>query len=87
MEAPALLGGSELRSLLRSDDAATRAYWMGALMREANTRDVWLFMRPDDARALWPALLRHLGRSHAMWTWLLGMPPAAWPPEDAHRRA
>ena len=49
-------------------------------MREANTRDVWIFVQPDDIRALWPDLLRHLGRSRGMWAFLLGMEPAEWPP-------
>jgi hypothetical protein len=44
---------------------------MGALLREANTRDVWLFVTPDEIRKAWPHLMRHLGRSRAMWTYLL----------------
>lgn len=44
---------------------------MGALLREANSRDVWLFVTPDDIREAWPYLLRHLGRSRAMWAYLL----------------
>jgi hypothetical protein len=46
---------------------------MGALLREANTRDVWSFVRPDAIRALWPKLERHLGRARAMWAYLLGL--------------
>lgn len=52
---------------LASSDPAERAYWMGALLREANTRDVWLFVHPDEIRELWPRLIRHLGRSRQMW--------------------
>ena len=36
----------ELRTHLHSTDAEERAYWTGALPREANTRDVWLFVTP-----------------------------------------
>jgi hypothetical protein len=43
-----------------------RAYWMGALLREANTRDVWLFVTPDAIRASWDRVHRHLGRTRAM---------------------
>jgi hypothetical protein len=53
---------------------------MGALLREANTRDVWLFVHPDEIRALWPRLIRYLGSSRQMWAWLLKLPPPEWPP-------
>ena len=45
---------------LASSDPEERAYWMGALLREANTRDVKLFVDTDEIRALWPRLIRHL---------------------------
>lgn len=67
---------------LRSRDLERRAYWMGALLREANTRDVPLFVDHDEIRALWPRLLRHLGRSREMWAWLLGLPAPEWPPRS-----
>lgn len=73
----------EFRARLRSADPAVRAYWLGALLREANTRDVWLFVTPEEIRRLWPMLLRHLGRSREMWTWLLEMPDSPWPPPEA----
>ncbi len=62
-----------------------RAYWMGALLREANTRDVWLYVTPAEVRAAWPRLGRHLGRTRAMWAWLLQLPDAPWPPPEARR--
>jgi len=71
---------SQFRASLRDPDPAVRAYWMGALLREANSRDVWLFVTPDQVRAAWPDLIRHLGRSRPMWAWLLGMSPESWPP-------
>ena len=70
----------ELKEHLASDDLEERAYWMGALLREANTRDVWLFVNAGEIRALWPPLIRYLGRWRSMWAWLLGMPPPEWPP-------
>ncbi len=75
---------ADLRRHLRSADQFERAYWMGALLREANTRDVWLFVTADEIRALWPQLLRHLGRSRDRWAWLLGLPAPVWPPPEAH---
>ena len=73
----------DLRELLASEDLEVRAYWMGALLREANTRDVWLFVRPAGIRALWPRLIRYLGRSRAMWSYLLGLEAPVWPPLEA----
>jgi hypothetical protein len=68
-----------LREKLASTVRDERAYWMGALLREANSRDVWLFVTPDQIRDAWPDLLRHLGRRREMWAWLLGL-DATWPP-------
>ncbi len=70
----------DLREHLDATDPEERAYWMGALLREANTRDVWLFVTPDAIKALWPRLIRYLGRSRDMWAWLLGLPKPEWPP-------
>src|SRR6188508_1651675 len=69
----------ELHEHLRASSQATQAYWLGALLREANTRDVWLFTTPEQIRSLWPLLRRHLGRARARWAWLLDIadaPPA-----------
>ncbi len=67
---------------LASSDPDECAYWMGALLREANTRDVRLFVEIGEIRALWLRLLRHLGRSRDMWAWLLGLPAPEWPPRS-----
>ena len=71
---------ADLRAALVDPDPEVRAYWMGALLREANTRDVWLFVTPDMIRASWDRLQRHLGRSRAMWAFLLDLPNRPWPP-------
>jgi hypothetical protein len=73
----------ELRAHLASPDVDERAYWLGALLREANTRDVWLYVSPEEIAALWPKLVRHLGRTRRMWAFLLRLPDVAWPPRDA----
>ena len=75
----------ELKARLQSPDLEQRAYWLGALLREANTRDVWLFTTEGEIRSLWSRLLRHLGRSRDMWAWLLGLPRPTWPPPEAER--
>jgi hypothetical protein len=71
---------ADLRRHLASVDPEERAYWLGALLREANTRDVWLYVTPDAIREDWPRLIRYLGRSRAMWAYLLGLEPPRWPP-------
>ena len=75
----------DLRRLLRHPDAERRAYWTAALLREANTRDVWPFLRPAEIRALWPRLIRHLGRSRPMWAYLLDLADPGWPPPEGRR--
>ena len=73
----------DLRRHLASADADERAYWLGALLREANTRDVWLYITPDAIRAAWSNVVRYLGRSRAMWAYLLGLEAPQWPPTVA----
>src|SRR5262245_6674189 len=63
----------EFREHLRDADVDRRAYWLGALLREANTRDVWLFVAPWEIREAWTRVRRHLGRSRPMWEYLLGL--------------
>src|SRR5260370_9470279 len=50
----------QLKEHLASADPEERAYWMGALLRAANTRDLWLFVHRDDISGLWPRLIRYL---------------------------
>jgi hypothetical protein len=72
----------QFEQLLEHPDLEARAYWLGALLREANTRDVWLFTTPEQVRSMWPFLLRHLGRSRERWAWLLDIETASWPPRE-----
>ena len=57
---------ADLHRYLKQSDRDVRAYWMAALLREANTRDVWLFTTPQEIREAWPLLIRYLGRSRAL---------------------
>jgi hypothetical protein len=73
---------ADLQQRLASSDPAERAYWMGALLREANTRDVWMFVTPQRIRDTWSSVLRHLGRRREFWGFLLDLDPT-WPPTHA----
>lgn len=73
----------DLKRHLSSGDPEERAYWLGALLREANSRDVVLFTNRDEILANWPRLIRYLGRSREMWAWALGLPAPEWPPAEA----
>ena len=78
---------ADLKRHLASPDLEERAYWLGALMREANSRDVWLFAQPADIAAVWPQLSRHLGKTRERWAWLLDLPLLPWPPPEAYASA
>jgi hypothetical protein len=73
---------SEFRKRIESPDDRVRGYWLGALLREANSRDVWLFTTPGLVRKDWEFVLPHLGKARAMWGWLLDM-DATWPPKPS----
>jgi hypothetical protein len=73
---------ADLARYLEDQDPDVRAYWMAALLREANTRDVWLFTTPAAIRAAWPRLQRYLGRARELWAYLLQAPLTPWPPRQ-----
>ena len=78
---------ADLRAGLADRRPDVRAYWMGALLREANSRDVWLYVTPGEIRACWPRLQRHLGRHRRMWAFLLDLPLTEWPPTSSRGAA
>lgn len=69
------LTGAEFRQRLAQGSPSERAYWLGALLREANTRDVWLFTSVREITELWPLVYRHLGKAKDLWSFLLRLPP------------
>ena len=73
----------ELKRRLPDGEIEQRAYWLGALLREANTRDVWLFTSPAQVRALWPYVIRYLGDARDRWAWLMDLDAPEWPPAEA----
>ena len=74
--------GGGIEAIAALPDLARRGYWLGAVLREANTRDVWLFTTAEEIRSMWPHILPHLGRARAMWAWLLGLDEPIWPPRQ-----
>ena len=74
---------AQLRRHLDDPDPERRGYWLGALLREANSRDIWLFTTPDRVRSDWDHVIPHLGKERERWAWLLGLPSPVWPPADA----
>jgi hypothetical protein len=64
----------DLRRHLGHGSNEERAYWLGALLREANSRDVWLYTSPAEVRAMWPFIWRHLGKSRELWSYILALP-------------
>ncbi|HVS19350.1 MAG TPA: hypothetical protein VMT18_12165 [Planctomycetota bacterium] len=56
---------------LRTGDDGVRSYLIAKLMRQAKPDDVFSFVRLDEIVGLWPGIRTRLGRTRAMWTWLL----------------
>lgn len=57
---------------LRTGDDGVRSYLIAKLMRQAKPDDVFSFVGLDEIAGLWPRIHPRLGRTRAMWTWLLG---------------
>jgi hypothetical protein len=60
------------RARLGDPDPEVRAYYLGKLMRQAKPDDVFTFVTLREIKALFPLVVRYLGRSREFWTWLLG---------------
>lgn len=63
----------ELKDKIAAAEAGERARLLGKVMREARDPDVWRFTTLDEVRALWPGIVRHLGRRRAFWEYLLSV--------------
>lgn len=72
----------EFRARLRDADAATRAYFLGKLMRQAKPDDVFLFVTRDAVLREWEAVQPHLGTTRPFWTWLVSL----WKRQDDEQR-
>lgn len=58
---------SQLERVLASSDEKERDEVIVRLLREANSRDVWLFVSWDDIEAAWPRIMHRLGRARGVW--------------------
>jgi hypothetical protein len=61
----------DLRRELASAEAATQGYYQAALLREANSRDAWLYRTPSEVKNNWPNVARHLGKARSKWMYIL----------------
>lgn len=60
------------RARLVDPDPDVRAYYLGKLMRQARPDDVFAFVTLREIKAVFPLVLRYLGRRRDYWTWMLG---------------
>ena len=61
----------QFRERLETGSEAERARLLGALLREARPDDAFLFVTPDQIRAAWSSVEKHLGQRRDFWRWLL----------------
>lgn len=58
---------AEVRRVLSSDEREARDEVIGRILREANTRDVWLFLDWAAIDEAWDRVAHRLGRSRRVW--------------------
>jgi hypothetical protein len=59
---------AEAKAILAGSDVPARDELVARILREANTRDVWLFVDWKMIDEAWPRIERRLGRARGMWT-------------------
>ena|SRR5436190_10108161 len=59
---------AEAKAILAGSDARARDELVARILREANTRDVWLFVDWKMIDEAWPRIEQRLGRARGMWT-------------------
>lgn len=59
------------RRALAGSDEKLRLEVLVRLLREANTRDVWLFAGWTDIERAWPSIRHRLGRARPVWQMML----------------
>ncbi len=60
----------EARAVLASSDAAARDEVLVRVLREANSRDAWLFVDWTMIDEAWERIVPRLGRARPVWTLL-----------------
>jgi hypothetical protein len=73
---------AELRCALRDADIATKDELVARILREANTRDVWLFLDWHAIEDAWPRIRHRLGRNRPVWEMLVSRRHEVKPPHD-----
>ena len=61
---------AEARRILAGPASPERDEILVRLLREANSRDVWLFTRWDQLDEAWSRIAHRLGRARPVWEWL-----------------
>lgn len=61
---------AEAKAILAGSDVHARDELVARILREANTRDVWLFVNWKMIDEAWPRIEQRLGRARGMWTLL-----------------
>jgi hypothetical protein len=57
----------ELRAILDGDERDARDEVIVRLLREANSRDVWVFVTWEVIEDAWPRISHRLGRARGVW--------------------
>lgn len=65
------LTGSEARRILSGVDRASKDEVVARILREANSRDVWLFLDWPTIEEAWDRIEHRLGRAHGVWQMML----------------
>jgi len=63
---------ADLRNALAGPPSRSKDELIAKLLREANSRDVWLFLDWTVIEEAWPRIERRLGRARGVWTRMRG---------------
>jgi hypothetical protein len=62
---------SEVHRTLASEDRASKDELIARILREANSRDVWLFLDWPTIEEAWSRIEHRLGRARGVWQMML----------------
>lgn len=61
----------EARTVLAGHRTSARDELVARILREANSRDVWILLDWPTIEEAWPRIERRLGRARGVWTMML----------------